>query len=86
MDSMFHGRIPQQTKRQICSVLNSNKKELKIVALPVQQQSNAIDCGVFALAFIHYILSEKKTPAEVNFDTTKMRTHLFRCLVENELS
>ena len=43
MDSMFHGRIPQQTKRQICSVLNSNKKELKIVALPVQQQPNAID-------------------------------------------
>ena len=86
MDSVFHGRVPQQTKRQICSILNSNKKELKIVALPVQQQSNAIDCGVFALAFIHYILSEKKTPVEVNFDTSKMRTHLLHCLVENELS
>ena len=86
MDSMFHRRVPQQTKRQICSILNSNKKELKIVALPVQQEWNAIECGVFALAFIHYILSEKETPVEVNFDTTKMRTHLFRSLVENELS
>ena len=38
MDSMFHGRVPQQTKRQICSILDSNKKELKIVALPVEQQ------------------------------------------------
>ena len=56
------------------------------MALPVQQQSNAIDCGVFALAFIHYILSEKKTPVEVNFDTSKMRTHLFQYLVENEQS
>ena len=85
MDSMFRGRVAHQTKRQIYSMLNSNKKELKIVALPVQQQSNAVDCGVFALAFIDYILSEKKTPAEVNFDTSKMRTHLLHCLVENEL-
>ena len=37
MDSMFHGRVAHQTKRQICSILNSDKKELKIVALPVQQ-------------------------------------------------
>ena len=73
MDSMFHGWIAHQTKHQICSIINSDKKELKIVALPVQQQSNATDCGVFALAFIHYILSEK-------------RTHLLHCLVENELS
>ena len=86
MDSMFRGRVAHQTKRQICSILNSDKKELKIVALLVQQQSNAIDCGVFALAFIHYILSEKKTPVEVNFDTSKMRRHLLHGLVENELS
>ena len=86
MDSMFRGRVAHQTKCQVCSILNSNKKELKIVALPVQQQANAIDCGAFALAFIHYILSEKKTPVEVNVDTSKMRTHIFQCIVENELS
>ena len=86
MDSMFRGRVAHQTKRQVCSILNSNKNELKTVALLVQQQSNTIDCGVFALAFIHYILSEKKAPVEVNFDTSKMRTHLLHCLVENELS
>ena len=56
------------------------------MALQVQQESNAIDCGVFALAFIHYILSEKKTPAEVHFNIFKMRTHLLHCLVENEFS
>ena len=86
MDSMFRGRVAHQTQRQVCSILNSDKKELKIVVLPVHQQSNAIDCGLFALAFIHYILSEKKTPVEVNFDTSKMRRHLLHCLVENELS
>ena len=86
MDSMFRGRVTHQTKPQICSILNSDKKELKIVALPVQQQLNVIDCGVFTLAFIHYFLSEKKTAVEVNIDTSKMRTHLLHHLVENELS
>ena len=56
------------------------------MALPVQPEQYAIDCGVFTPAFIHYILSEKKTPVEVNFHTSKMRTHLLHCLVENELS
>ena len=83
MDSMFHGQVAHQTKGQICSVLNSDKKELKTVALLVQHQSNNIDYGVFPQEFVHYILSEKKTPVEVNFDTSKMRTHLLHCLVEN---
>ena len=86
INSMFCGRVTHETKREICSILNSDKKELKIVALLVQEQSNAINCGVFALAFIPYILSEKNTPVEVNFDTFKMRTHLLHVPVENELS
>ena len=81
----FHGQVVHQTKGQICSVLNSDKKELKTVALLVQHQSNNIDYGVFPLEFVHYILSEKETPVEVNFDTSKMRMHLLHCLVENEL-
>ena len=36
MDSMFRGRVAHQTKRHICSILNSDKKELKNVALSVQ--------------------------------------------------
>ena len=36
MDNMFRGRVAHQTKRQICSILNSDKEELKIVDLPVQ--------------------------------------------------
>ena len=57
MDSMFRERVAHQTKCQICLIFNSDNKELKIVTLPVEQESNAVDCGVFALAFIHYILS-----------------------------
>ena len=39
MDSMFHGQVAHQIKGQICSVVNSDKKELKTVALLVQQIS-----------------------------------------------
>ena len=35
MDSMFGGRVAHQAKRQICSILNSEKKESKIVTLSV---------------------------------------------------
>ena len=58
MGGMFRGWVAHQTKRQMCSILNADKKELKIVALSVQKQSNALDCEVFRLAFTHYILSE----------------------------
>ena len=39
MDSMFHGQVAHQIKGQLCSVVNSDKKELKTVALLVQQIS-----------------------------------------------
>ena len=83
INSLFRGRVAHQTKCKIWAILISDKKELKTVALPVQQQPNAAHCGVFALTFIHYTLSEK-TPVEANFDTSKMRSHLLHCLVENE--
>ena len=65
MDSIFCGRVAHKTKHQICSILSSDKKELKIR---------------FSLCTFY---QKKKTPVEVNFDTSKMRTHLLHCLVEN---
>ena len=58
---MFRGQVAHKTEPQICSILNFDEKELRIVTLLPKQQSAAIDCGVFALAFIHYILSENET-------------------------
>ena len=42
MDSLFNGRISDHTKRQICSIVNYEQDVLKIIALPVQQQSNGV--------------------------------------------
>ena len=49
MASLFKGNIPLQTKRQICAIMDCESKYLKIKVLPVQQQSNSVDCGVYAI-------------------------------------
>ena len=50
------GEIADRTKQQICAILNCDLKHVKINILPVQQQRNEVDCGVFALASWVHIL------------------------------
>ncbi len=86
MDSLFRGRITDKVKQQICSLLHSQNDVLKIKALPVQQQTNGVDCGVYAIAFISYLVFNKKYPVEVTFDQKVMRHHLIRALAADRLS
>eukprot|EP00794_Sanderia_malayensis_P014643 gene14643-16162_t len=44
MDSLFHGKLPDKIKLQICSILNTELDSLRIKVLPVQQQKNSVDC------------------------------------------
>ena len=55
-----------------------------INTLPVQQQKNGSDCGVFAIAFATCIVYGIK-PEEVSFDIPKMRPHLVECLRSNTI-
>ena len=80
IDSLFKGRIADHTKQQICAILNCDLKHVKIKVFSVQQQSNRVDCGVFALAFCFHILSEKADPVGIFFDENKFRRHLLHCL------
>ena len=80
MDSLFSGRIADHTKRQICSILHCGKEALKINVLPVQQQSNGTDYGVFALAFALHVITTNQNPIDVFFAPEKMRSHLLKCL------
>ena len=52
MDSLFKGRVPDPSKQQLSALLNCRNKNIKINALPVQQQTNGVDCGLFALEFV----------------------------------
>ncbi len=47
--------------------------------IPVQQQTNGSDCGVFAAAFATSVL-HCIPPETVPFDTSQIRKHLYDCL------
>ena len=87
IDSLFKGRIADHMKQQICAILNCDfKHQVKIKVLPVQQQSNGVDFGVFVLAFCFHILSEKANLVGIFFDESKFRHHLLHCLTANLIS
>ncbi len=85
MDSLFSGRLSDKVKQQICAIMHSSMSELKVQVISVQQQKNGVDCCVFALAFITYIMQTERYPKAVVFDQRKMRHHLLRSLAANRL-
>ena len=51
---------------------------------PVQQQNGLADCGVFAIAFALHTALGHKVP-DLEFDQSKMRSHLLKCLTDRRL-
>ena len=71
--------------KQICDLAHCSESVLGIILPSVQQQPNGVDCGVFAIAFAVDILNGF---AEIGkrFDVGKMRSHLLKCLEEEEFT
>ena len=70
-DNLFHDVISQEKREERRNdLLGGNLGELQFV--PVQQQTNNSDCGVFAIAFA-VCLALGTNPKHVTFDTRKMR-------------
>ena len=65
LDSMFRGKINNHIRRQVCAIIHCNLDKIKVAALPVHQQSNGVDCGVYAIAFVQYLLENKQYPVNV---------------------
>ena len=87
MDSKFHYSLSVQTKKQISAFLHCQLKTIHATILPVQQQIGGVDCGLFAIAFLQFILflSCKQNPIEVSFQQSIMRNHILKCLKNNRL-
>ena len=49
MNSLFKGRVSVHIKKQICFIMNSKEREIKIKVAGVQLQTNGIDCGLYAI-------------------------------------
>ena len=54
-DRLFHGKIRDHVKMQICNIFKCSGKELAVNMKAFQQQTNVVDCGVFVVAnFVSY--------------------------------
>ena len=82
-DSLFHDVTNQEIEEQTNDLLGGNLVELNFV--PVQQQTNDSDCGVFVIAFA-VSLALGTNPKHVTFDTPRMRPHLASSLKAQKLS
>ena len=82
-DSLFHDIIANEVEEQLKDLMANNFTGMNIV--PVQQQGNGSDCGVFSIAFATCIVYGRD-PSIVTFDVPQMRPHLSECLKTGVIS
>lgn len=79
MDSLRSLPLSGHTKLQVAMMAKTNKDKVTIVRPPCQQQTNATDCGLFAIAnateFCH-----SPTIQNIDFDHSKLRSHWLKCI------
>ena len=51
----------------------------KLSVVPVQQQNNGSDCGVYSVAYATTLVF-KEAPETIQYNIVEMRTHLSGCL------
>lgn len=82
-DSLYNDVIQREVEEQTKDMLGG--KHVDLVYVPVQQQTNGSDCGVFAVAFAT-CLAFGENPSHMTFDVPKMRPHLAACLKHKKIS
>ena len=78
-DSLFHGKIGNDVKMQICIIFKCSSKELTVNIKACQQQINGVDCGVFAVANMFHILTAVDI-GRTKIREDKMKDHLLQCI------
>ena len=81
-DSLYHNVVEDEIKDQISSMLGDVFSDIDVI--PVQQQSNGCDCGVFSIAFATCLVFQVK-PESVQFINAEMRPHLAQCLRSSQM-
>ena len=82
-DSLFSDTISQEVEEQTNDLLGGNLVSLEFV--PIQQQTNGSNCGIFAIAFAT-CLALGTNPIHVTFDIPRMRPHLLDCFKEGKIT
>jgi len=82
-DSLYHDIIEQEVEEQVESSMADSY--IGIVNIPVQQQLNGSDCGVFAVAFATCLVYSLY-PRDFTFGIPKMPQHLAQCWKSGEIT
>ena len=83
-DSLSNGTVSPDVAQQIAAFLMCDLPEILVEIKPVQQQTNSVDCGLFAIAFAAS-LAFGEDPTTVVYDTERLRPHLVKCLDNNAM-
>ena len=76
-NSIIEGHQPQP--KHLKTIFRKKPNFQGIFNIPVQQQMNASDCGVFAIAYATCLVYGQN-PCTVIFDIPRLHQHLHRCL------
>ena len=83
-DSLQKSHVKEVVIKQICRIRNCNSTTIKRITQPVQQQLNAFDCGVYAVAYATD-LANNIDPTNSSYETQNIRDHLSSCLERGSL-
>lgn len=77
--------VSQSTQLQLGKMYGKGEKTLDVSILDVQQQTNGVDCGVFAIANLtEFCISDDIKEQPIQYDIEKMRSHLIKCLEDKK--
>ena len=83
-DSLYRTLTPL-TKMQIADLLYWQKDKIDVIIQPVMQQTNAVDCGVYAIAYATS-LCLGDDPCYLKLNRRNIRQHLWQCILAEKMT
>ena len=85
-DSSVSCKLSSSLKKQLKQIYQAavENGHLKVTEMPVQQQLNATDCGIFSIAFAYHLAIGDEL-SNLDFSDEDMRQHLLECFNSEEL-
>ena len=87
LDSLSKGKLTASLQIQLASIYGSDYKKLHVKIPHIQQQTNSVDCGIFAIAnAVQFCLSYYHGNDLIQYDIPFMRDHLLHCIEHERFS
>ena len=77
-DSLLFTKINFETKEQICALVCTTSKSIRLDVMNIMRQPNDYDCGLFSIANI-IALAVGLNPGKCVWDTDKTRRSVEHC-------